>query len=103
MNIKTRTAGLALTGALAPTGVAACESNSPGGPTPSGSNTPIANIPNLTGLRTQVALDSGFVSALLFLDGRTLQPLTTGPNNTAILTGKKVYLTGSAATLLDRT
>jgi hypothetical protein len=40
---------------------------------------------------------------LFFLDGRTLQPLATGPNKTAILNGTKVYLTATAAALLDKT
>jgi hypothetical protein len=40
---------------------------------------------------------------LFFLNGRTLQPLATGPNNTAILNGTKVYLTSTAAALLDKT
>lgn len=196
MNIKTRTVGVALTGALALTGVAACGSSSSGGSHSSSSSAPLANVTNLTGLHTQVALDSGFVSALgslhvtpgvtgtaslskkgvltfpitggnvkyfkphtvnpyvqgtidhtgsgitltaggitvglsnfvvnpgtsmltgkvtangktvapsaplFFLNGSTLQPLQHGPNGTAILTGTKVYLTSTAAQLLDKT
>jgi hypothetical protein len=40
---------------------------------------------------------------LFFLNGSTLKPLQTGPNNTAILQGTKVYLTSTAAQLLDKT
>ena len=39
---------------------------------------------------------------LFFLNGRTLQPLQTGPNNTAILQGTKVYLTSAAASTLNQ-
>lgn len=42
--------------------------------------------------------------ALLFnLDGNTLEPLKTGPNNTAILAGTEVLLSDDAAKLLDDT
>lgn len=40
---------------------------------------------------------------LFFLDGRTLKPLATGPNNTAILEGTTVKLKEEAAALLDKT
>ncbi len=62
MTSKTRAAGAALTGVLALTGIAACSSNSSGGST--ASQKPVANVTHLTGEHTQVALDSGFVSAL---------------------------------------
>lgn len=43
-------------------------------------------------------------NALLFnLDGSTLKPLATGPNNTAILDGTTVTLSDDAAKLLDDT
>jgi hypothetical protein len=197
MNLTKRTVGLALTGALAFGGVAACSSSSSGGSTPAAAAKPLANIASLTGLHTQVTLDPGFAAALkslkvtpglignatlnantgtltfpitggnvkyykpgtvnpyvqgsidhqgsgfsltaggikvglsnfvvnpgtsmltgkvtangkvvaasaplFFLNGRTLQPLKTGPNNTAILNGTKVYLTSTAAALLDKT
>lgn len=42
--------------------------------------------------------------AVLFdLDGRTLQPLATGPNDTAILTGTEVKISETAAGLLNDT
>jgi hypothetical protein len=197
MNVKTRTVGIALTGALALTGAAACSSSSSGGSAPAAAPKPLANIASLTGEHTQVKLDAGFATALkslhvtpglignatlnsksgtltfpitggsvkyfkpgsispyvtgsidhngsgfsltaggikvglsnfvvnpgtslltgkvtangkvvaasapLFtLDGRTLKPLQTGPNNTAILTGTKVYLTATSSALLDKT
>jgi hypothetical protein len=40
---------------------------------------------------------------LFFLDGRTLQPLKTGPGNTAILQGTTVKLKDEAAQLLNQT
>jgi hypothetical protein len=40
---------------------------------------------------------------LFFLDGRTLNPLATGPNNTAILEGTTVKLKQEAADLLNKT
>jgi hypothetical protein len=40
---------------------------------------------------------------LFFLNGRTLKPLQNGPNHTAVLTGTKVFLTSTAASLLDKT
>jgi len=39
---------------------------------------------------------------LFFLNGKTLQPLATGPNNTAILQGTKVYLSPAAASTLNK-
>ena len=42
--------------------------------------------------------------AVLFdLNGRTLKPLQTGPNNTAILQGTQVLVSADAASLLDKT
>ncbi|WP_246098161.1 hypothetical protein [Rhodococcus spelaei] len=42
--------------------------------------------------------------AILFdLDSRTLQPLQTGPDNTAILQGTRVLVSKDAAALLDKT
>lgn len=61
MNGKTRVVGAALTGVLALSGIAACSSSSSSG---SSTPTPVANVTNLTGVHTQVALDAGFVSAL---------------------------------------
>lgn len=40
---------------------------------------------------------------LFDLDGRTLQPLQTGPNNTAILQGTQVKISADAAALLNQT
>ncbi|MEJ7689713.1 MAG: hypothetical protein WKF76_04385 [Nocardioidaceae bacterium] len=40
---------------------------------------------------------------LFNLDGRTLKPLQTGPNNTAILEGTKVTISEAAAGLLNQT
>jgi hypothetical protein len=40
---------------------------------------------------------------LFFLDGRTLEPLQSKSNGTAVLKGTTVKLTPTAATLLDRT
>ncbi|MBA2697762.1 MAG: hypothetical protein H0U61_03195 [Nocardioidaceae bacterium] len=40
---------------------------------------------------------------LFNLDGRTLKPLQTGPNNTAILAGTKVTISADAAGLLNQT
>ncbi|HEX3822829.1 MAG TPA: hypothetical protein VHV79_00005 [Mycobacteriales bacterium] len=197
MNVKTRSIGLLLTGALALGGAAACGSSSSGGSTPKAAASPVADIAKLSGEHTQVTLNAGFAAALkslkvtpgligtatldaktgtltfpitggnvkyykpgtvspyvqgsidhqgsgfsltaggikvglsnfvvnpgtsmltgkvtangkvvaasaplFFLNGRTLQPLATGPNNTAILNGTKVYLTSTAAALLDKT
>ncbi|WP_188544157.1 hypothetical protein [Rhodococcoides trifolii] len=47
---------------------------------------------------------SAATGAVLFdLDGRTLQPLATGPDNTAILTGTTVHISATAADLLNTT
>ena len=48
----------------------------------------------------KVAADS---APLFFLDGRTLKPLKTGPDNTAILEGTTVKLKAEAADLLNQT
>jgi hypothetical protein len=40
---------------------------------------------------------------LFFLDGRTLKPLETGPDNTAVLEGTTVKLKAEAAELLNQT
>jgi hypothetical protein len=48
----------------------------------------------------KVAVES---APLFFLDGRTLNPLATGPNNTAILEGTTVKLKQEAADLLNKT
>jgi hypothetical protein len=204
MNVKTRTVGLAISGVVALTGIAACgssSSGSSGGSTPKAAPTPVANLTDLStdtsGEMTQVQLDAGFAKALqslkvtpglignaklnstsgtlsfpitgghvkyytpgsinpyvtgvidhqgsgfsltaggikvglsnfvvnpgtsmltgkvtangkvvaasaplFFLNGRTLKPLQTGANNTAVLQGTKVYLTSTAAALLDKT
>jgi hypothetical protein len=87
---KTRTVGLVLTGALAFGGAAACSSSSSGGSTPKASSTPnaaakpLANIASLTGLHTQVTLDSGFAAALKSLK------VTPGLIGTATLSKKGV-------------
>ncbi|MCZ4077065.1 hypothetical protein O1W68_03840 [Rhodococcus sp. H36-A4] len=57
----------------------------------------------LTGTVT-VNGDVAAEDAVLFdLDGRTLQPLATGPNDTAILTGTEVKISETAAGLLNDT
>jgi len=48
----------------------------------------------------KVAVES---APLFFLDGRTLKPLATGANNTAILEGTTVKLKAEAADLLNQT
>jgi hypothetical protein len=48
----------------------------------------------------KVAVES---APLFFLDGRTLNPLETGPNDTAILEGTTVKLKQEAADLLNQT
>lgn len=48
----------------------------------------------------KVAADS---APLFFLDGRTLKPLATGPNDTAILAGTTVKLKAESAALLNKT
>jgi hypothetical protein len=48
----------------------------------------------------KVAADS---APLFFLDGRTLKPLATGANNTAVLEGTTVKLKAEAADLLNKT
>lgn len=55
------TAALAMTGILALGGVAACGGSSSG--SSSASSKPVAAIPTLNGVHTQVALDSGFLQA----------------------------------------
>lgn len=48
--------------------------------------------------------ESAATDAVLFdLDGRTLEPLATGPNNTAILQGTTVHISETAAGLLNET
>jgi hypothetical protein len=60
-----------------------------------------------TSLLTGKVTANGKVAAasapLFTLDGRTLKPLQTGSNNTAILQGTRVYLTATAAALLNKT
>jgi hypothetical protein len=62
--------------------------------------------PGASVLTGKVSVD-GKVAApsapLFFLDGRTLKPLQTGANNTAILAGTTVKLKAEAATLLNKT
>ncbi|MCB0918515.1 MAG: hypothetical protein KDC39_08090 [Actinobacteria bacterium] len=48
----------------------------------------------------KVAAESAY---LFFLDGTTLQPLATGPNNTAVLEGTTVKISPDAADLLNAT
>jgi hypothetical protein len=48
----------------------------------------------------QVAAES---APLFFLDGRTLKPLESGPNHTAVLEGTTVKLKAEAADLLNKT
>lgn len=62
--------------------------------------------PGASKLTGKVSVD-GKVAApsapLFFLDGRTLQPLKSKSNGTAVLTGTTVKLTSEAAQLLDKT
>lgn len=62
--------------------------------------------PGTSTLTGKVSVD-GKVAAesapLFFLDGRTLKPLATGPNDTAILEGTTVKLKQEAADLLNQT
>lgn len=62
--------------------------------------------PGASVLTGKVSVD-GEVAAesapLFFLDGRTLKPLETGPDNTAILEGTTVKLKAEAADLLNQT
>jgi len=57
----------------------------------------------LTGKVTANGKVAAESAPLFFLDGRTLKPLATGANNTAILEGTTVSLTKEAADLLNKT
>jgi hypothetical protein len=62
--------------------------------------------PGRSVLTGEVAVDGRIAAPsapLLFLDGRTLAPMRTGPNGTAVLEGTTVKLKQEAADLLDRT
>ncbi|MDQ8046607.1 MAG: hypothetical protein AAGC46_05805 [Solirubrobacteraceae bacterium] len=62
--------------------------------------------PGASVLTGQVSVNGKVAAAsapLFFLDGRTLKPLATGPNNTAILEGTTVKLKQEAADLLNQT
>jgi len=62
---------------------------------------PAASV--LTGKVTANGKVAAESAPLFFLDGRTLKPLATGANNTAILEGTTVSLTKEAADLLNTT
>jgi hypothetical protein len=57
----------------------------------------------LTGTVTVNGEEAAASAPLFFLDGRTLQPLKTGSNGTAILEGTTVKLKAEAAELLNDT
>ncbi len=57
----------------------------------------------LTGTVSVDGQEAAADAPLFFLDGRTLQPLKTGANDTAILEGTTVKLKQEAATLLNET
>jgi len=57
----------------------------------------------LTGKVTANGATAAESAPLFFLDGRTLKPLATGANKTAILEGTTVSLTKEAADLLNKT
>ena len=57
----------------------------------------------LTGKVTANGKGAAESAPLVFLDGRTLKPLQTGPADTAILEGTTVSLTKEAADLLNKT
>ena len=57
----------------------------------------------LTGDVTVNGAEAAADAVLFDLDGRTLQPLATGPNNTAILQGTQVKISETAAGLLNDT
>jgi hypothetical protein len=57
----------------------------------------------LTGTVAVDGQEAASDAPLFFLDGRTLQPLKTGANDTAILEGTTVKLKQEAATLLNET
>jgi len=62
---------------------------------------PAASV--LTGKVTANGKVAAESAPLFFLDGRTLKPLQSGANNTAVLEGTTVSLTKEAADLLNKT
>ena len=74
-----------LVGGLAACSTPAAESPAPSAPTVEADPTPIASIPAISGVDTQVALDSGFLDALTSLG------LTPGVTGTATLDGTTLH------------